>query len=683
MPAPPPLRTDDTPVRPPKPGVRKPVGPTRRPPEPGRWSWDKWLLLGVALIAFVATLIVVSARYTAKERLRQPEISYTRYIDLLRTEQIQAAVVSQAADGSYLLTGHLKRQQAVATDEDSDSAAVAPTQTRARPITRFTVKLPAFTELTANELAARGVRFQLETRGHDWFGMLFGLLPYAILFLVMYLFVFRKLGAGAKGATLFGRGRAKPIEETGVRVTFADVAGAEEAKEELMEVVEFLREPARFEKLGGKIPRGVLLTGPPGTGKTLLARAVAGEAGVPFFSMSGADFVEMFVGVGAARVRDLFEQGRKHAPCILFIDEIDAVGRHRGAGTGGGNDEREQTLNQLLVEMDGFSANEHVILIAATNRSDVLDKALLRPGRFDRHVIVDLPDVRGREGILRVHTRDLPLDPTVDLHRIARATPGFAGAELANLVNEAAIFAARRGGETVGAADFELARDKVLMGPERRSLILSESEKRLTAYHEAGHAVISIALPGLDPLHKITIVPRGRSLGATYSLPSEELHNETRQKMTNRLAMSFGGRAAEALIFGPEHVTTGASGDITQATALARAMVTRYGMSDAVGPILIGADSGGADPSGALASDDLARLVDGEIKRLIDGGLACATSVLETRMDLLHALAGALLDRETLDQTDIERLVAGQPLPMLPPVVDPLAAEPTPAATAP
>jgi cell division protease FtsH len=493
------------------------------------------------------------------------------------------------------------------------------------------------------------------------------LLPWLIL-IGLWLFFFRQVQAGGNRAFSFGKSKAKLLTGDTPKVTFADVAGCDEAKVELEEIIEFLRDPQKFQRLGGRLPKGVLLVGPPGTGKTLLARAVAGEAGRPFFSMSGSDFVEMFVGVGASRVRDLFEQGKAHAPCIIFIDEIDAVGRHRGAGLGGGHDEREQTLNQLLVEMDGFESNEGVILIAATNRPDVLDPALLRPGRFDRQVVVDMPDVRGREAILKVHARDKPLARDVRLDVIAKAMPGLAGADLANIVNEAALLAARRGKAQVEMVDFEDAKDKVMLGVERKSMVLSDEEKKLTAYHEAGHAIVSLRLPGLDPVHKITIVPRGRALGLTFSLPEEDRHNYTKEYIVGRLAMGYGGRVAEELIFGPAKVTTGAAQDIQQATELARRMVTQFGMSDVIGPIAVGDREQQIFLGREIAqrhevSEKTAEVVDAEIKRVLDAALSRAREILEGDLPLLHSMAHALLDRETLDREEVDLLAKGKELP--------------------
>jgi cell division protease FtsH len=485
---------------------------------------------------------------------------------------------------------------------------------------------------------------------------------------------------GGNRAFAFGKSKAKLLSGDTPKVTFADVAGCDEAKSELEEIIDFLKDPQKFQRLGGRLPKGALLVGPPGTGKTLLAKAVAGEAGRPFFSMSGSDFVEMFVGVGASRVRDLFEQGKTHAPCIIFIDEIDAVGRHRGAGLGGGHDEREQTLNQLLVEMDGFESNDGVILLAATNRPDILDPALLRPGRFDRQIVVDMPDVEGREHILRVHTRKIPLAPDVDLERIARGTPGLAGAELANVVNEAALLAARRNKAHVDLSDFEDAKDKIMLGLERKSLVLTEEERRLTAYHEAGHALASLHVPGTDPLHKVTIVPRGRALGITHWLPEEDRHNYTREYILSRLVTAYGGRVAEELVFGEDKVTTGAAQDIQQATDLARRMVTQFGMSSAVGPIAIGDREaeiflGREVVQRREISERTAEVVDGEVKRILGEAFARAREILTTHRAELELLAAALLERETLDGEEVNLVVAGKPLP---PVTTP--APPAPAA---
>ncbi len=501
---------------------------------------------------------------------------------------------------------------------------------------------------------------------HPLIGQLLGWLP-MLLILGVWIFFVRQMQSGSGRAMGFGKSRAKLLTERLGRVTFEDVAGIDEAKLELEEVVEFLRDPQKFQRLGGKIPKGVLLVGPPGTGKTLLARAIAGEANVPFFTISGSDFVEMFVGVGASRVRDMFEQGKKNAPCIIFIDEIDAVGRHRGAGLGGGNDEREQTLNQLLVEMDGFEANEGVILIAATNRPDVLDPALLRPGRFDRQVVVPNPDIVGREKILKVHMRAVPLAPDVDARVIARGTPGFSGADLANLVNEAALMAARANKRMVTMSDFEYAKDKVMMGAERRSMVMTEEEKRLTAYHEAGHALVGIELPGSDPLHKVTIIPRGRALGVTMSLPERDRYSYSHYELEAKVAMMFGGRVAEELIFGKEKITTGAGNDIQQATGLARRMVTEFGFSDKLGPLRY-EDSqeeiflGHSVAQNKSVSDATARIIDEEVRSVIEHAEGRARAVLTKRIDDLHKIAKGLLEYETLSAVEVDLLINDRPI---------------------
>jgi cell division protease FtsH len=493
----------------------------------------------------------------------------------------------------------------------------------------------------------------------NWFPML--------LLIGVWIFFMRQMQSGGGRAMGFGKSKAKLLTERQGRVTFEDVAGVDEAKSDLQEIVEFLRDPQKFQRLGGRIPRGCLLVGPPGTGKTLIARAVAGEANVPFFTISGSDFVEMFVGVGASRVRDMFEQAKKNAPCIIFIDEIDAVGRHRGAGLGGGNDEREQTLNQLLVEMDGFEANEGIIIIAATNRPDVLDPALLRPGRFDRQIVVPNPDVGGREKILKVHMRKVPLAPDVDAKVIARGTPGFSGADLANLVNEAALLAARRNKRLVTQAEFEDSKDKVMMGAERRSMIMTEEEKRLTAYHEAGHAIVGMHVPQHDPLHKVTIIPRGRALGVTVNLPERDRLSYTRQYCVSRLASVFGGREAEILIFGPDNVTNGATGDIQQATRLSRAMVMEWGMSEKLGRVRYHGNEqevflGHSVTQTVNMSEETAKLIDDEIRSLVEAGEQTARRILTEHVDDLHKLAKALLEHETLSADEVDKVLRGEPI---------------------
>jgi cell division protease FtsH len=513
-------------------------------------------------------------------------------------------------------------------------------------------------------LRDRGVKIEVKPPDtNPWYAILLQWVP-MLLFIGVWIFFMRQMQGGGAKALSFGKARARLISEKQNKVTFQDVAGVDEAKEELREIIEFLKDPPKFQKLGGKIPKGVLLVGPPGTGKTLLAKAIAGEANVPFFSISGSDFVEMFVGVGASRVRDLFEQGKKHAPCIIFMDEIDAVGRHRGAGLGGGHDEREQTLNQLLVEMDGFETNEGVILIAATNRPDVLDPALLRPGRFDRQVVVARPDVKGREEILRVHARRIPLAPNVELKVLARGTPGFSGADLANLVNEAALLAARQDKKIVEMMDFENAKDKVLMGVERRSMIISEEEKKTIAYHEAGHALVADLLPGADPLHKVTIIPRGRALGLTQQLPTDDKYNYSREYLIDRITILLGGRAAEELVL--QQRTTGAGDDLEKATEMARKMVCEWGMSDKMGPLTFGKSEEhiflGREMSRAKDySEDTAILIDSEIKRIVTECAARARHMIEANLEKLHTLARALLERESLDGEEIARLLRVPP----------------------
>ncbi|MGE5645572.1 MAG: ATP-dependent zinc metalloprotease FtsH [Acidobacteriota bacterium] len=503
-----------------------------------------------------------------------------------------------------------------------------------------------------------------EANSGNWVSVLINAIPF-ILLLAFWIFMMRQMQSGGNKALSFGKSRARLHSSQQKKVTFKDVAGVEEAKEELQEIIEFLREPQKFQKLGGRIPKGVLLIGPPGTGKTLLARAIAGEANVPFFSISGSDFVEMFVGVGASRVRDLFEQGKKNAPCIIFIDEIDAVGRHRGAGLGGGHDEREQTLNQLLVEMDGFESNEGVILVAATNRPDVLDPALLRPGRFDRRVVVGRPDVKGREAILRVHTKKVPISDDVDLSVLARGTPGFAGADLANLVNEAALIGARQNRKVVVMADFELAKDKVLMGVERKSLIISEEEKRNTAYHEAGHALVLMLLPNADPVHKVTIIPRGMALGVTMQLPEDDKHSYTKDYLETQLAGLMGGRIAEEIFM--KHMTTGAGNDIERATDLARKMVCEWGMSN-LGPLSFGKKEEQIFLGREIAqhrdySEDTAIKIDSEVRSIVSSAYDRARSIIEERSDALTRIAEALLEREVLDGDEIRQLIDGKELP--------------------
>jgi cell division protease FtsH len=619
----------------------------RIPPRPTGPNWAGlsknfalWLLVGLLALTL----------YNTMNRQNNPtqEFSYTSFLT-----QLDAGNVSQVTvyDGKRL-EGEFR----------------SPVLQDSRSAKGFIVLLP-FTnnEALQAKLVAAGVTIEAKESKSGFMTLLVNLLP-MLLLVALWIFLFRQMQSGGNRAFSFGKSKAKLLTGDTPKLTFADVAGADEAKVELQEIIEFLKDPQRFTRLGGRLPKGALLVGPPGTGKTLLAKAVAGEAGRPFFSMSGSDFVEMFVGVGASRVRDLFEQGKANAPCIIFIDEIDAVGRHRGAGLGGGHDEREQTLNQLLVEMDGFESNDGVILIAATNRPDVLDPALLRPGRFDRQIVVDSPDVRGREGILRVHTRKIPLAADVRLDILAKGTPGLAGADLANLVNEAALLAARNNKALVSMVDFENAKDKVMLGVERRSLVLTDDERKLTAYHEAGHAVVALKTAGSDPVHKVTIVPRGRALGITASLPETDRHSYTKDWLIGNLAMFFGGRVAEELIFGAEKVTTGAGNDIERATGLARRMVTQFGMSERVGAMAIGDREqevflGREFGHRREVSERTAEMVDDEVKRLLDEAYAKANAILTEHNDLLERIAQALLERETIDREDLDLLVKNLPLP--------------------
>jgi len=568
---------------------------------------------------------------------KDTEVSYSDLLDRIDAQQVQDVTIQGTE-----LHGHMK----------------------ANPKDQFHTTIPASTDTLINKLHAAKVSFTLkDPQSNILLPLLFNIGPFVLLGAIWF-FMLRQMQSGGNKALSFGKSRARLLSMQQKKVTFKDVAGVDEAKEELKEIIEYLREPQKFQKLGGRIPKGVLLVGPPGTGKTLLARAVAGEANVPFFSISGSDFVEMFVGVGASRVRDLFEQGKKNAPCIIFIDEIDAVGRHRGAGLGGGHDEREQTLNQLLVEMDGFESNDGVILVAATNRPDVLDPALLRPGRFDRRVVVGLPDVRGREEVLRVHVKKVPVGDDVNLNVLARGTPGFSGADLANMVNEAALNAARVNRKQVLMYDFELAKDKVLMGAERKSMLLTDQEKRVTAYHEAGHAMVSFFRENSDPIHKVTIIPRGMALGVTVYLPDDR-HNYTREYLETRLATAYGGRVAEEIFL--NQMSTGAGSDIETATDLARRMVCEYGMSR-LGPLTFGKKEEQIFLGREIAqhrdfSEETARQIDLEVRRLIDDAYQSAHSILEAHQDAMHRMAAALLERETIDAEEVRMLIEGKELP--------------------
>jgi len=623
--------------------------PNKTPKKPTNWSKvSKQLSFWV----FVILVPVAIIQFSGKGSDAAPEISYApQYQEQLEKNNIDKVTIQ----GGKLVSGDFKQKVPV----------------KGRLVQKFKVMLPM--ENSSDEvkrLTEHGVQIQAEEPRASFTAILIGLFPYLLIFGIWF-FLFRSMQAGGAKAFSFGKSKAKLLNGDTPKVTFDDVAGADEAKVELQEIIEFLKDPQKFTKLGGRLPKGALLVGPPGTGKTLLARAVAGEAGRPFFSMSGSDFVEMFVGVGASRVRDLFEQGKAHAPCIIFIDEIDAVGRHRGAGLGGGHDEREQTLNQLLVEMDGFESNDGVILIAATNRPDVLDPALMRPGRFDRQIVVDSPDLRGREGILRVHIRNKPMAEDVDVTTLARGTPGMAGADLANLVNEGALLAARRNHDKVYMADLEDAKDKVMMGAERKSMVMKDEERKLTAYHEGGHAICAIKVKGNDPLHKVTIVPRGRTLGVAWTLPEDDRVSVTREQLEANLVKAYGGRVAEELVFGRDRVTTGAASDIQQATGLARRYVSQWGLSDEIGPVLVGDNEqelflGRELQTRREVSERTAQLVDGEVSRVIKEAYARATQVLQANMDLLHTVAAALLDRETLTGDEVAALARGETLPPRP-----------------
>ena len=635
--------------------------PNKNPKKPTNWSKvSKQLSFWV----FVILVPVAIIQFSGKGSDATPEISYTQYDDQLQKNNVDKVTVQ----AGRLLTGDFKQK----------------VQVKGRMVQKFRSLLP--TENSSDEitrLRQHNVQIQAEDARPSFTTILISLFPYLLIFGIWF-FLFRSMQAGGAKAFSFGKSKAKLLTGDTPKVTFDDVAGADEAKVELQEIIEFLKDPQKFTKLGGRLPKGALLVGPPGTGKTLLARAVAGEAARPFFSMSGSDFVEMFVGVGASRVRDLFEQGKAHAPCIIFIDEIDAVGRHRGAGLGGGHDEREQTLNQLLVEMDGFESNEGVILIAATNRPDVLDPALMRPGRFDRQIVVDLPDLRGREGILRVHIRNKPMAEDVNVTTLARGTPGMAGADLANLVNEGALLAARRNHDKVYMADLEDAKDKVMMGAERKSMVMKDEERKLTAYHEGGHAICAVKVKGNDPLHKVTIVPRGRTLGVAWTLPEDDRVSVTREQLEANLVKAYGGRVAEELVFGRDRVTTGAASDIQQATGLARRYVSQWGLSDEIGPILVGDNEqelflGREIQTRREVSERTAQLVDSEVSRVIKEAYARATVVLQENMDLLHTVAAALLDRETLTGDDVAVLSRGEklpPRPISPPPTAPALATP-------
>jgi len=678
------------------PSSKKPDG--MKSPKDDNFQWLK-VFRTLTFWSIIVFLALYFANYIGNQNQDEREITYSEFQSLLEANAIFEAVVEDREFRGQIISGdieaHLLKKINEINAQINDLKNINPStdntsllyyessqsiielqdqldrykrlrerlrafQNKYSGIKRFKVFLP---EDPSNQLAekweAHIQEFKFRPHSTQWYQILINFSPW-VLAIVIWIVIMRRMQAGGtKGIFSFGKSRAKLFTENHPRVTFEDVAGADEAKQELREIIEFLKEPEKFQRLGGKIPKGALLLGPPGTGKTLLAKAVAGEAGVPFFSMSGADFVEMFVGVGASRVRDLFEQGKKSAPCIIFIDEVDAVGRHRGAGLGGGHDEREQTLNQLLVEMDGFDSNEGVILVAATNRPDVLDQALLRPGRFDRQIVVDRPDVRGREGILQVHTKNIPLAKDIDLSILAKSTPGFSGADLANMTNEAALLAARKNKKKVEMSDFEEAKDKVLMGAERKSLLLSEEDKRHTAYHEAGHALVAIFTPGADPVHKVTIIPRGRSLGATTSLP-EEKYTHSKEYLEGLLCHLLGGRIAEKLVFNVYN--SGAGNDIERATDIARRMVCDFGMSDKLGPVTFGKKQEEIFLGREIAqhrdySEKTAQLIDEEVKNFVLNAERKATEILTQNLDKLHRLAATLLEKEVLDGNEIFEII--------------------------
>lgn len=626
-------------------------------PEPGNnFDWAR-IIKAVFTWGAIIIIAIVIMQLSQSPTANVVELSYDYYEKFLNDKKISSATITLKSDREYIFEGKLKNKEKILLGKTHVE------------VDRFSTFIP---EPLLRDQEARWkeaeITYTFKKESNEWFNILLSIVPWIIL-IAIWVFFLKRMQGGAgssRGLFNFGKSRAKLITESQIKVTFKDVAGADEAKIELQEIIEFLKNPQKFQRLGGKIPRGVLLLGPPGTGKTLLARAVAGEAGVPFFSISGADFVEMFVGVGASRVRDLFEQGKRHAPCIIFIDEIDAVGRQRGAGLGGGHDEREQTLNQLLVEMDGFEQNTGLIVIAATNRPDVLDPALLRPGRFDRQVVVDRPDARGREGILKVHTRRIPLDDDVDLSALAKGTPGLAGAELANLVNEAALLAARKNKTKVSMEDFEEAKDKVMMGMERKSLIISEEEKKITSYHESGHVLVAKMLPEADPVHKVTIIPRGRALGVTTYLPVDEKHTYSKEYLETVITYAFGGRAAEKIVF--NKLTTGAGNDIERATALARKMVCEWGMSEKLGPLSFGTKEeeiflGREITRHKDYSEQTAIEIDNEVRKIVLTCMERAEQIIKDNIEILHRLAKELLEREVLDGEEIDAIIRGEELP--------------------
>lgn len=630
-------------------GPRRPVDKKRNTPDDRKDEFN-WKKSGRTLIfwAIIIIVFIFAFKMLSSGGGDVIELDYSQYVHELKQNNIKQVVIADKdVEGEF-------REKYTGTVRGAT-----------KEYTRFKTVMPIASYEEIQLLLSHNVAIKAKINEWGWLQILIGSAPWILLILFFFFMMRQMQSGGPKGLFSFGKSRARLASDGAPRVTFADVAGCDEAKEELREIIEFLKEPGKFQKLGGKIPKGALLLGSPGTGKTLLARAVAGEAGVPFFSMSGSDFVEMFVGVGASRVRDLFDQGKKNAPCIIFIDEIDAVGRHRGAGLGGGHDEREQTLNQLLVEMDGFDANDGVILLAATNRPDVLDPALLRPGRFDRRIVVDVPDVKGREGILEVHCRKINLADDVNLKIIARATPGMSGADIANMVNEAALLAARRGHDKVYMADMEEAKDKVILGTERRSLVINDEEKKTTAYHEGGHALLGKLLPKADPVYKVTIIPRGMSLGQTSSLPVDEKRTYTKEYLESMLVVFMGGRVAEQLIF--NHLSTGAGNDLSRATELAHKMVCDWGMSESLGALTFGKKQEEIFLGRDLVrdrdySEETSRQIDIEVRKIIDNAENKARSLLEKNVDKLHKIAAALLERELLDGEDLDRIMKGDEL---------------------
>jgi len=621
------------------------------------FNWGRAMRVILSWLIIISAVFALMVWFRGNQKLEY-EITFDQYQQFLKAGKIKEAIVKKTDVNNFDFHGVLKEPEEMITVDGKKVRG-----------DKFVVFLPnASDSRVIDEWTRRGIKFNFVKESDQWLNALLSIIPWVLLIFIWFLIMRRMQGTTTKNIFTFGKSRARVITNNIPKVTFNDVAGVEEAKEELKEIIEFLKDPAKFQRLGGKIPKGVLLLGPPGTGKTLLAKAVAGEAGVPFLSISGAEFVEMFVGVGASRVRDLFEQAKKLAPCIVFIDEIDAVGRHRGAGLGGGHDEREQTLNQLLVEMDGFEENSGIIVIAATNRPDILDPALLRPGRFDRQIVVDRPDVKGRLEILKVHTRRLPLAPDVNLEIIAKSTPGFSGADLANLVNEAALLAARKNHDLVTMQDFEEAKDKVMMGIQRKNVAISEREKRITAYHESGHVLVAKMLPEADPVHKVTIIPRGRALGVTTYLPIDERHTYSKEYLEAMITYALGGRAAEKLIF--NSLTTGAADDLEKATTIARKMVCEWGMSERLGPLTYGTKEeeiflGREITRQQNYSEQTAILIDEEVKRIVTTCMERAENILRENIDALHRLANALLERETLTGEEIDKIIKGEDLPAI------------------